>query len=241
MGWRIIDSDIADPYFVTAADDAIAQARMEEKIPNTLHFYRRNPAAISVGRSRKLKEDVDEKACHTHNVKIIRRTTGGGSIFTDKDCLIYSLVFDINDFSFLTNESIFKDICNVLVQALQKLDITASYKPPNDILVNGRKISGSAQIKKQNIILIHGTILVNTDLSLLQKVLQNQNPTRVSTLCNESSRSIAIHDIKKTVRKEFEYYFHTTMKKGFFTHYELQLIKDLERGRYRNNAWNFMR
>lgn len=241
MGWRIIDSDIADPYFVTAADDAIAQARKEGKISNTLHFYRRNPAAISVGRSRKLKEDVNETACQRHNVKIIRRTTGGGSIFTDEGCLIYSLVFNINDFSFLTKESIFKDICNVLVQALQKLDVTASYKPPNDILVNGRKISGSAQIIKQNIILIHGTLLVNTDLALLQKVLPYDNPTRVSTLQHETSRTLTMHDIKKTVRKEFEYYFHTTMKKGFFTHYELQLITDLERNRYRNDAWNFMR
>ena len=55
MGWRLIDTDIADPYYVTAADDAIAQARKENMVPDTLHFCRRHPAAVSVGRSRKIQ------------------------------------------------------------------------------------------------------------------------------------------------------------------------------------------
>ena len=71
MGLRLIDTDIADPYYVTAADEAIVHARKENKVCNTLHFYRRNPAAVSVGRSRKLHDDINVDECLKNNVKIV--------------------------------------------------------------------------------------------------------------------------------------------------------------------------
>ena len=110
MGWRFIDTDITDPYYVTAADEAIALARKEKKVSNTLHFYRRKPAAISVGRSRKIHDDVNVDECLKNNVKIVRRTTGGGTIFTDKDCLIYSLVFDKKETALHSSQQIFENI-----------------------------------------------------------------------------------------------------------------------------------
>ena len=172
MGWRLIDTDITDPYYVTATDEAIAYARKEKKVPNTLHLYMRNPAAVSVGRSRKIHDDVDVGECIKNNVKIVRRTTGGGTIYTDKECLIYSLIFDKKNVGLQSSQEIFENVCNSIVNTLKKLDIHTTYKPPNDILLNGKKISGSAQIIKERIVLIHGTVLVDTDLELMKKVLK---------------------------------------------------------------------
>ena len=154
MRWRLIDTDIEDPFYVTAADEAIAQARKYNKTPNTLHLYRRDPPAISIGRFRKIHEDINLNECIKNNVKIVRRTTGGGTIYTDKECLIYSLIFNKEDtnLSLHTPQEIFEKICHSIINALKKLDIHTTYKPPNDILLNGKKISGSAQIKKDNII-----------------------------------------------------------------------------------------
>ena len=49
MKWRVVNSDLSDPAFTVAADEAIARAVSENKVPNTLHFYRRNVPTVSLG------------------------------------------------------------------------------------------------------------------------------------------------------------------------------------------------
>ena len=239
MGWRLIDTDIADPYYVTAADDAIAQARKQDKVPNTLHFYRRHLPCISVGRSRKIEEDIDLKLCRKHNVKIVRRTTGGGTIYTDKGCLIYGLIFRNKGDTSL--ETTFKNICSSVVSALERFNIHTTYKKPNDILLHGKKISGSAQVKKDNITLIHGTLLVDTNLELMNNVLKNSKNTQVSTLARESTNTPPIKDLKEALKIEFEKHFNSKIKKGNFTSHEQYSIEKLINERYTNDKWTFMR
>jgi lipoate-protein ligase A len=233
MNWRLIDTDIADPYFVTAADEAICQARMENKIWNTLHFYRRSHATISVGRSRRIKDEVDMEECLKNNVKIVRRASGGGSIFTDNKCLIYSLIFDAKGEK---SSHIFEKVCTCIVDSLRKLNINAYYKPPNDILLNGKKISGSAQIKKRTIVQIHGTILVDTDLEIMSKVLKNTRG--VSTIRREIGHSPSFNTLKHTLRKGFEGCFSTKMEKTSLSPFEKHLIDILLKERYLNESWN---
>jgi len=241
MGWRLIDTDNTDPYYVTAADEVISIARKEKKVGNTIHFYRRKPAAVSVGRSRKIHDDVNVDECIKNNVKIVRRTTGGGTIFTDKDCLIYSLVFDRKDAALSSSKKIFENICNSLVTALKKCDIDTVYKPPNDILLNGKKISGSAQILKENIVLIHGTILIDTSLELMNKVLKQPKQSYVSTIRRETNYTLSINDVKEILKKEFEGNFDTCFEKTELSLYETNLINKLLKEQYCNDAWNYMR
>lgn len=241
MGWRFIDTDNTDPYYVTAVDEAISLARKAKKASNTLHFYRRKPAAVSVGRSRKIQDDVNVDECLKNNVKIVRRTTGGGTIFTDKDCLIYSLVFDRKDAALSSSQKIFEKICNSLITALKIYDIDAVYKPPNDILLNRKKISGSAQIIKENIVLIHGTILIDSDLELMNKVLKQSKQAYVSTIHREINQILSINDVKDTLKKEFEETFDTDFEKTHLSTYETDLIKKLLKERYHNDTWNYMR
>ena len=241
MNWRFIDSDIANPYFITAVDEAIYKARKENKVENTLHFYRRDPAAVSVGRSRKLHDDFHIKNCLVYDVKIIRRITGGGTIFTDKQCLIYCLVFNNERNKFNSSLKTFKTVCHSISNALNHLDINTVYKPPNDILLNGKKISGSAQIKKDNITLIHGTILIDTNLELMNKVLKNSTNTEVSTLSKEIGYVPSIEMIKKDMKKSFELYFNINFKKNTLSAYENILIRRLLKKRYLNKTWNFKR
>jgi len=71
------------PFYVTALDEAIADARKNNVVPDTLHFYRREPPGISVGYFQTVK-DIDLELCRKHNVVVVRRTSGGGTIYTDK-------------------------------------------------------------------------------------------------------------------------------------------------------------
>lgn len=241
MGWRLIDTDVADPFYVTAADEAISQARKENKVENTLHFYRRNPAAVSVGRSGKIHNDIDLDECSKNNVKIVRRITGGGTIYTDKQCLIYSLVFDRESEELKSSQEIFENVCKSIANTLEKFNIHAVYKAPNDILLNGKKISGSAQIKKDNIVLIHGTLLIDTNLEVMNTVLKEPKNAKVSTIRREIGYAPFMGDIKEGLKKEFEMYFDINIEKTMFSTYENNLIDKLMKERYLNDAWNFMR
>jgi len=241
MGWRFIDTDLADPIYVTAADDAICNARIQEKIDNTCHFYRRNSPTISVGRSRKIEDDINLDECIKNNVKIIRRISGGGTIFTDKNCLIYSLVFNKNDLDLKSSEEIFKKICNLISNSLKTFNIITTFKPPNDILLNKKKISGSAQIFKRNITLIHGSLLLDTDLDLMKSVLKNSKTSNVSTIYKEIKFLPEMSKLKKTIRREFEKYFDSEFIESRFSALEGEMINRLVRERYQKDNWNLMR
>ena len=239
MGWRLLDSGVADPYVVTAADDAIAEARKINNVPNTLHFYQRKNPTISLGRSRSIKKDVNLKECSSHHITIIRRTTGGGTIFTDKGCLIYSLAFDHQEYTFPHPEQLFETICGSIATALSSFQIPTTYKPPNDLLISGKKISGAAQIQKQHTTLIHGTILVHTNLALMNSVLCLPTCPPVTTLAQECTTPPTIPEIKKAMQYQFKQVFNTTFTPSQFTKYEQQLIQQLLKKRYHNPTWNF--
>ena len=241
MGWRFIDTTNTDPYYVTAVDEAISLARKEKKVSNTLHFYSRNPPAISVGRSKKIHDDINLEKCLNNNIQIVRRTTGGGTIFTDKDCLIYSLVFDKEELKAKSPQERFHLVCTSLISSLKEFEITAVYKPPNDILLNGKKISGSSQIVKGTIVLIHGTILLNTDIELMNAVLTHPNHEYVSTIYRETKKLLAPPQLKKTIKKEFEHTLDTRFEQTPLSSYEKEIVQSLLQQRYHKDAWNYVR
>jgi lipoate-protein ligase A len=240
MGWRYIDTNVADAFFVTAADEVISIARKEKKIGNTLHFYQRKSPTISIGRFRKINEDINLDICKKNKISIVRRTTGGGTIFTDDKCLIYSLVFG-NNHKLYSFQNIFKDICGLVIEALKKFDISSIYKSPNDITLNGKKISGSAQIRKNNITLIHGTLLIDTNLELMKSVLKNSINTHVTTIRRELNYLPPINDLKMSIKDLFESYFNSEFINSTFSIYEKEMINNLLIEKYKTDAWNYMR
>lgn len=241
MGWRHINTDLADPYYVTAADEAITILRQKNHVPNTIHFYRRNQPTISVGRSRKIHEDIHLQNCQKYNVTIIRRTTGGGTIYTDPGCLIYSLIFNKNDTPFSSTEDIFKHICTAIITALNTFQITTQFKPPNDILLNGKKISGAGLIKKDDIILIHGTLLISTNLVIMQQVLNISSKTSVTTLQKEEPAIPSVIDLYTSIANHFAQIFQTNLLLGSLNEEEKALITQLIQTRYRKQNWTYMR
>jgi lipoate-protein ligase A len=141
----------------------------------------------------------------------------------------------------LNSNEIFENLCGVIIKSLENLNIHSCYKPPNDILLNKKKISGSAILKKENIFLIHGTILLDTDLVLMKKVLRCNTSDKVTTISNELSNPPDFNEIKTQIKKEFEYYFDTGFEESELTKYEEDLIEKLMKQRYLNESWNYAR
>ena len=250
MKWRLIDSDLSEPAFTVAADEAIARARSEKKVSNTLHFYRRNVPTISLGYFQEIEKSIDMKFCQQNNIQIVRRVTGGSAIYTDPGHLIYGLAVDE---AVLPNDKnkAFEMVCGTIVLALKELGIKAEFKPPNDILINGHKISGSAQMRRWGIVLQHGTLVLNNDNKMLSRALKmdiskieelgQQPETYVTSIAEITGQEPDIKKIKAAIVKGFEAVFDIELEDSGLTNYENELIKQLINEKYGTEEWNLKR
>ena len=250
MKWRLIDSDLSEPAFTVAADEAIAKARSENKVPNTLHFYRRNVPTISLGYFQEVEKSLNLKFCQQNNIQIVRRITGGSAIYTDSGHLVYGLAVDETILPKDRNK-VFEKICGAIVMSLQELGIEAEFKLPNDILVNGRKISGSAQMRRWGIVLQHGTIVLNNDSKMLSCALKmdiakieerNQTPeTYVTSLSETMGAQPDLEKVRSAIVHGFEAAFGIEFEESELTDYENELIRQLIIDKYGNKEWNMKR
>ncbi len=172
--WRILLHGARSAFDNMAIDEAILRCVAAGDSLNTLRFYTWEPSAVSVGYFQGLEQEVDLEACQRVGVDVIRRLTGGGAVFHDRDGEItYSLALKANTPGIPQNvlES-YGVLCRGLVLGLRRLGLEASFAPINDILVNGRKISGNAQTRRFGGILQHGTLLCDVNPALMFSLLK---------------------------------------------------------------------
>ncbi len=250
--WRFLDSGEGDAYWNMALDEAILMLCAEGKVPETLRVYTWKPSAVSIGYFQSLKQEVDLDACRSLGVDVVRRITGGGAVY--HECggeLTYSLVAGEDTLKakrfFEDIQGSYRVICEAVVEGLKKIGIRAEFKPINDIIVNGKKISGNAQTRRRGVILQHGTILLKTDIPTMFKVLKVSKEKisdkeikvvedRVTTIYREAQSSVTLEDIKDALRRGFSDYFNTGIEPSSPTQDELNLASEY-RKRFASWSW----
>ena len=146
--WRLLGTRLDDAFHNMALDEAIVTARSKNLVPNTLRFFRWNPSAVSIGYFQSMEEEVDIEACNKRDVDYVRRRTGGGAVYHDKDGeLTYSLIVN-SDHRLISDDfqKTYETLCSGLVSGLRRIEIPAEFKAINDIIVDGKKI-GSVMIR----------------------------------------------------------------------------------------------
>ncbi len=177
--WRLI-IDEGDVYWNMAVDEAMLILREKNIIPNTLRLYVFKPSSVTIGRFQKLREAVNLEYLLENKISFTRRITGGGSVYHDEGGEItYSIVASIDSISRDIIES-YRRICMGIIYAIKSFGLNPVFKPINDIVVNNKKISGSAQSRKKNALLQHGTLMYNTNLDILEKTLKAPKEKLVS-------------------------------------------------------------
>ena len=131
-----------------------------------LRIYGWSKPCISIGYFQGIDE-VNYKKCKEQNVDIVRRITGGGAVFHDME-LTYSFV--TKNFTQGIMKS-YEEISEIVIQALNKLGLDAKFSPLNDVTVDGKKVCGNAQTRKNNALLQHGTILLEVDVEKMFSLL----------------------------------------------------------------------
>lgn len=114
---------------------------------------------VIFGRNQLIENEVNLEYCKNHDIKTFRRKSGGGCVYADMNNIMLSYITDEGNVNFTFNKYI-----NLIVFMLNKLGVNAVASGRNDIMIDGRKVSGNAfyHTPKRNI--VHGTMLYDTDM-----------------------------------------------------------------------------
>ncbi|KAI9220016.1 hypothetical protein BC828DRAFT_348723, partial [Blastocladiella britannica] len=133
----------------------------------------RNKPCVVIGRNQNPWSECNVHALDADSVPWLRRKSGGGTVFHDMGNSIYSIIEPRADFHRRKN-------ADLVSRALQNLDIPASVNERHDIVVDAKKVSGSAFKLTNHRAYHHGTMLINADLVSLRKYLKVSKPGMVS-------------------------------------------------------------
>lgn len=223
-------------------DEALLILRSKDKIDDTFRFYSFFPSCVSIGYFQNINLSVDIDFCNKNKIDYVRRITGGGNVFHDYlGEITYSIIISEDKVPQNILDS-FEYLYKGIVKGLEKIDIFTEFKPLNDLFLNSKKISGSAQTRKNGVVLQHGTIMYNTDIALMEKVLKISNKKidakkRVTTLNNEGfiyNKETIIDALKKGFTDIFG-----ETKEDNISNQELELAIQLSREKYYTKDWNF--
>lgn len=169
---RILDRSITyipnnsnDPYYNQAFEEYVFENFKE----GTLVLLWRNNPAVVCGCHQNIFAEVNIVNAQSRGVAIVRRITGGGTVFHDLGNINYTIITD-KDSKIID----YKKYMDFMINVLRKLGIPASLNRTSDIVIEGLKISGSAQKVTKNRVLHHGTLLYNSDLSTLSSLTKGQ-------------------------------------------------------------------
>ncbi|MFX0069892.1 MAG: biotin/lipoate A/B protein ligase family protein [Candidatus Hermodarchaeota archaeon] len=251
--WRFLSLEIRDGFSNMALDEAILKAVFEKKSPNTLRFYKWNPSTASIGRNQSLSNEIDMNFASKNGFNVVRRITGGGAVFHDKDREItYSIVCPIKFLEHLGAKKVidqFEIITQGIIAGLRIYGLT----PEKGIIhcpalfLDGRKFSGNAQVRRTGYLLQHGTILLDIDPELMYSVLtpppsvsKSRMVQSVRAKCIGIKEQLKDYDQEKFIealKQGFEKILNIELEEGCFSDYELELAEKLVIRKYSNINW----
>ncbi|WP_110955062.1 lipoate--protein ligase family protein [Anaerosinus massiliensis] len=274
MKWRVIHSGIADAATNMAVDEAILSAHIAGKVPPTLRFYGWQPAAVSLGYFQRAMSEIDLTKCKEANIDVVRRLTGGRAVLHDAE-LTYSIV--VHEDAPHIPKTITASYCYLskgLLVGLEKLGITAEMTVPTaaygqkkkqavsaacfdapsyyELTVAGRKLVGSAQVRKNGVILQHGSLLLRFSAEKFVDVLKNMTPEKKVQMiellnCRATSieeilkRPITWQEVCRPMPEAFATALDIDLVEDQLTAEETDICNQLAAEKYSQDAWNRQR
>ncbi|MFC3770411.1 biotin/lipoate A/B protein ligase family protein [Paenibacillus sp. GCM10012303] len=278
--WRLIRSGLRSPADNMAIDEAMLTAHSEGKAPPTVRFYGWNPATLSIGYFQKAEDEIDLAEVQRQGIGFVRRPTGGRAVLHDRE-LTYSMIVseEYPDMPTTVNEA-YRVLSEGLVQGFRRLDLRAEmvnlgmpeekakytstagsaacFDSPSwyELVVEGRKIAGSAQTRSRGVILQHGSILLEMDVDQLFSLLRfSSDRIKERLMTSFHTKAVAIGDIcrgmgrQPVTYEEAEAAFREGIAEGLgirlvegeLTEYERELAAQLSAEKYGSDEWNLRR
>lgn len=158
----IIKNNSTDPYFNLALEEWLM-----DNIEDSVFMLWRNDKTVVIGKNQNAYAQINREYADSHKITVSRRLTGGGAVFHDLGNVNFSFIMPKE------GENIdFAKFTQPIIERLSELGANAELSGRNDILINGKKVSGNAQCVHNGKVLHHGTLLYSADLSDVSAVLK---------------------------------------------------------------------
>ncbi|MFH1242252.1 MAG: DUF116 domain-containing protein [Pseudomonadota bacterium] len=169
--WRLLDTGKRTAAENMCLDEAILEARARGVVPNTFRFLQFRPHCCLVGFHQSLEQEIREDYCRQMGIHVNRRITGGGAIYFGEDTLGWELIAG-KDLASRDVFTLYRILCDGAIEGLLSLGVKASFRPVNDIEVEGRKISGTGGTEAHDAFLFQGTLLIDLDIETMLRALR---------------------------------------------------------------------
>ncbi|MBO9607483.1 MAG: lipoate--protein ligase family protein [Paenibacillaceae bacterium] len=277
--WRFISSGKASPAYNMALDEALSIAHGEGKSPPTVRFYGWSPATLSIGYFQKAADEVDFDELRRQGIGFVRRATGGRAVLHDKE-LTYSIVVSetypglpstVTEAYRVLSAGLLQGFINLGLDA-QMVNLAseeekrkfasagsaACFDSPSwyELVVEGRKVAGSAQVRQKGVVLQHGSILRELDMEQLFSLLKFRSEAlKQRMMLSFREKAVAINDLLRAGGKpavepeQVEAAFRAGFAEGMGialeqaepTAYELSLASLLAVEKFGADEWNLRR
>jgi len=174
-----IDNRNTDPAYNLALEEHLVVNDSREAF-----LLWQNAPAVIIGRNQHTENQVNREYADSHNIAVVRRLSGGGAVYHDDGNLNFTIILRDamkrrNDFTFFTQP---------ILEVLQSYGVDAQFSGRNDLTVDGKKFSGNAQYNHGSTVLHHGTILWDSDLTVLARVLKPKERVEARGVDSHESR-----------------------------------------------------
>jgi lipoate---protein ligase len=255
QSWRLLRLETNDAFMNMAIDEAILTARVADKVPNTLRFYRWQPSAVSIGKNQNPQDEVYLEACKQLGIDVVRRISGGGTVYHDFEGEVtYSMVAKTADLGTADVTTVYAKVYEAVKDTLRILGITADFSTgdtkncPN-LTVKGKKISGSSQTLTHGVVLQHGTFLRSVDLPKMFQLLKLKTATctqaadiaqrKITSVQNELGHAVSVDTLANSLAQGFRIMLKMQLELGELVASELKFANKLCIEKYSTKKWNF--
>ena len=234
-----IENTSVDPYFNLACEEYCLTTLL---VTEDIVMLWRDDNAIIVGSYQNTAEEINAEYVARSQIKVARRITGGGAVYHDLGNLNYTFILGVEELETLD----MKLFAMPVVKALAKMGVTAELSGRNDITIDGRKISGTAQHIDNKRLLYHGTLLFDSNLNILADCLK-VNIDKIESKGIKSVKS-RVTNIKDHLHENYDvlefkklliYYLfeNSGFKEYKLTEEDITNINRLAKEKYSTQAW----
>lgn len=181
MKLSYLDLTTTDPSYNLAMEQYVFDCLPRDRMYFMLW---QNDNSIIVGKYQNTLSEINLEAVERRGIRVVRRLSGGGAVYHDMGNLNFTFITDAASATALD----MKLFCQPVVRTLAALGVHAEVNGRNDITIDGKKFSGNSQYLRQGRVMHHGTIMFNSDLSVVSEALQ-VDPTKFQTKGVRSVRS----------------------------------------------------
>ena len=237
-----IDNRCTDVYFNLAAEEYLLKRRREDYFM----VWQSEPSVV-VGKNQSLRAEVDEEYRRRKGIRPARRFSGGGAVYHDGGNINLTFIETVS-------QPVFEDYLQRTVEFLESLGLAAYTDERMGILLDGKKISGSAQCIHRDRVMYHCTLLFSTNLTVLNKVLRGNPATRDPIQGVQAVRAVpSVHsevtnichyvdeatDIKRFVHLLFHYFLTESDGNTIyrFSAADKAAVESLRKEKYADEEW----